>query len=43
MGDLTMDIYFKHLKARYFKTNRKGKGLILDEFCETNGLTGVVA
>jgi hypothetical protein len=33
-----MDIYLKHLKARYFRANRLGKSKILDEFCQTSGL-----
>jgi len=32
MRQLTMDIYLKHLKARYFRTNRKGKSQILMNF-----------
>ncbi len=38
MGQLTMDIYLKHLKARYFRSNRKGKSQILNEFCSTSGM-----
>lgn len=38
MRQLTMDIYLKHLKARYFRSNRKGKSRILDEFCSTSGM-----
>ena len=38
MRQLTMDIYLKHLKAHYFRTNRKGKSQILNEFCETSGM-----
>lgn len=33
-----MDIYLKHLKARYFRAKRKDKSLILDEFCNTSGM-----
>ena len=39
MGRLNMNLYLKKLKLRYFQTNRKGKSLILDEFCATSGLT----
>jgi len=39
MGRLNMSIYLKQLKRRYFQTNRKGKSLILDEFCANTGLT----
>ena len=39
MGRLNMSLYLKQLKLRYFQTNRKGKSLILDEFCATSGLT----
>lgn len=38
MGQLEMSVYLKHLKARYFRANRKGKSRILDEFCATSGL-----
>lgn len=38
MGDLTMNIYWKHLKTRYKRAGRKDKKRILDEFCETSGL-----
>lgn len=38
MRQLTMDIYLKHLKARYFRSNRKGKSQILNEFCSTSGM-----
>jgi hypothetical protein len=37
MRRLNMDIYLKHLKARYFRTNRQGKAQLLDEFCATSG------
>lgn len=37
MGQMTMTIYLKFLKARYFRANRKGKSRILDEFCSTTG------
>lgn len=36
---MNMDLYLKHLKTRYFRANRKGKSKILDEFCETSGLS----
>lgn len=39
MGQLDMSLYLKKLKLRYFQTGRKGKSLILDEFCATSGLT----
>jgi hypothetical protein len=39
MGRLDMNLYLKKLKFRYFQTGRKGKSLILDEFCATSGLT----
>jgi hypothetical protein len=39
MGQLNMSLYLKKLKLRYFQTNRKGKSMILDEFCATSGLT----
>jgi hypothetical protein len=39
MGQLNMNLYLKQLKLRYFQSNRKGKSLILDEFCATSGLT----
>lgn len=39
MGQMNMSLYLKNLKLRYFQTNRKGKTLILDEFCATTGLT----
>jgi hypothetical protein len=39
MGQLNMSLYLKKLKLRYFQTNRKGKSLILDEFCATSDLT----
>jgi len=32
-----MDLYLKQLKNRYIKADRKGKALILDEFCQTSG------
>lgn len=38
MRQLTMDIYLKHLKARYFRSNRKDKSRILNEFCSTSGM-----
>jgi hypothetical protein len=38
MRQLTMDIYLKHLKARYFKSNRKDKSRILNEFCATSNM-----
>jgi hypothetical protein len=38
MGQLTMSVYLKHLKSRYFKANRKVKSKILDEFCATSGM-----
>ena len=38
MGQLDMSIYIRHLKARYFRANRKGKSQILDEFCATSGM-----
>jgi hypothetical protein len=38
MGQLDMSVYIKHLKARYFRANRKGKSQILNEFCATSGL-----
>jgi hypothetical protein len=34
----SMDIYLKHLKARYFRAKRKDKSRILDEFCHTSGM-----
>lgn len=34
---LTMDIYLKHLKNRYKEATRKGKDIILNEFCENTG------
>lgn len=37
MRRLNMDIYLKHLKARYVRSDRKGKSMILDEFCATSG------
>lgn len=39
MGRLDMNLYLKQLKKRYFQTGRKGKSLILDEFCANTGLT----
>jgi len=39
MGQLNMSLYLKKLKLRYFQTGRKGKSLILDEFCATSGLS----
>jgi len=39
MANLTMTFYLRTLKSRYFKAKRKAKGVILDEFCETSGLT----
>lgn len=39
MGQLNMSLYLKNLKIRYFQTNRKGKSMILDEFCATSSLT----
>jgi 5S rRNA maturation endonuclease (ribonuclease M5) len=39
MGQLNMSLYLKNLKLRYFQTGRKGKSLILDEFCSTSGLS----
>lgn len=39
MGQLNMSLYLKNLKVRYFQTNKKGKTLILNEFCATTGLT----
>lgn len=38
MGQLDMSVYLKHLKARYFRANRKSKSQILNEFCATSGL-----
>jgi hypothetical protein len=38
MRQLTMDEYLKHLKARYFRTDRKGKSRILNELCATSGM-----
>lgn len=38
MGQLDMSVYIRHLKARYFRANRKGKSQILDEFCATSGM-----
>ncbi len=38
MGQLTMDIYLRHLKTRYFRSNRKNKTQILNEFCGTSGI-----
>jgi hypothetical protein len=38
MGQIDMSVYLKHLKARYFRADRKGKSRILDEFCATSGL-----
>lgn len=37
MRQLSMEVYLKHLKARYFRANRKGKAQILNEFCSTSG------
>lgn len=34
---LSMNLYLKQLKSRYFQANRKGKALILNEFCLTSG------
>lgn len=34
---LNMNLYLKQLKNRYIKADRKGKALILDEFCQTSG------
>lgn len=39
MGQLDMNLYLRNLKVRYFQSNRKGKSLILDEFCSTFGLS----
>jgi hypothetical protein len=38
MGQLDMSVYIRHLKARYFRANRKGKSQILNEFCATSGM-----
>src|SRR3990167_347515 len=38
MGQLDMSVYIRHLKARYFRANRKGKSQILSEFCATSGM-----
>lgn len=38
MGQLDMSAYLKHLKARYFRANRKAKSQILNEFCATSGM-----
>jgi len=38
MRQLTMDIYLRQLKTRYFQADRKGKSQILNEFCETSGM-----
>lgn len=37
MGQLSMDLYLKHLKERYRKAKRAEKGVMLREFCETSG------
>lgn len=34
---LTMDLYLRQLKNRYKEANRKGKAIILNEFCENTG------
>ncbi len=39
MGQLDMNLYLRNLKLRYFQSNRKGKSLILNEFCSTSGLS----
>ena len=33
-----MDIYLKHLRARYVRSGRKENSMILNEFCATSGL-----
>jgi hypothetical protein len=38
MGQLDMSVYIRHLKARYFRANRKDKSRILNEFCATSGM-----
>jgi hypothetical protein len=38
MEQLDMSVYIRHLKARYFRANRKGKSQILNEFCATSGM-----
>ncbi len=37
MGRLSMDLYLRHLKKRYFQASRQAKSKILDEFCSTSG------
>lgn len=37
MGQLSMDLYLKHLKERYRKASRAEKAVMLREFCETSG------
>lgn len=37
MGQLSMELYLRHLKKRYYQGNRAEKSKILDEFCSTSG------
>jgi len=37
MRRISMSVYLKFLKSRYFRANRKGKTQILNEFCATSG------
>ena len=37
MGHLTMELYLRNLSTRYRQSNKKDKGIMLDEYCSTSG------
>jgi len=37
MGYLNMELYLRNLSTRYRQSSKTEKGIVLDEYCSTNG------